>query len=360
MSKVRFGIIGCGMIANSHALSILDDERAELVAVSGSGSIGIGRAEAFAKKYNVPKVYSSYTELIKDKDIDVICICTPSGLHGEITIAAASGDKHVLCEKPLDIKSPIMTEMIRAAREHKIKLGCVFPNRTRSGLRKAKKLLESGRLGRMTIVECQYVGYRSKEYYASAGWRGTWALDGGGCLMNQGIHAIDTMCWLAGDVDSVIGDASTTLRNIEVEDNAAALLKFKNGAKGVIMGTTISNVPENAPEGDRIRIECELGTIMYVNGKTSLHSRIFSDDGKSSEVIKTELDDDEGGEVISSADKPENIDMESHSFIVKDMVSAILEDRDPYITGESARKCVDLVLAIYESSKYDKRVYINQ
>ena len=117
---------------------------------------------------------------------------------------------------------------------------------------------------------------------------------------------------------------------------------------------------ENAPEGDRIRVECEFGTIMYVNGKTTLHSRIYSDDGKASEVVKTELDDDISGQVVSSADKPENIDMESHTFIVKDMVSAILEDRDPYITGESARKCVDLVLAIYESSKDDKRIYINQ
>lgn len=357
MSKIRFGIVGCGMIANSHALSILNDERAELVAVCGGSSIG--RAEAFAQKYNVPKVYPDYIELLKDEAVDVICICTPSGLHGEITIAAAKAGKHVLCEKPLDINSAVMSEMIKAAREYKIKLGCVFPNRTRSGLRRAKEILDSGRLGRMTIVECQYVGYRSKEYYASAGWRGTWALDGGGCLMNQGIHAIDTMCWLAGSVESVIGDASTTLRNIEVEDNAAALLKFKNGAKGVIMGTTISNVPENAPEGDRIRIECEFGTIMYVNGKTSLHSRIFSDDGKTSEVIRTELDDDANSQVVSSADKPENIDMESHSFIVEDMVSAILEDREPYITGESARQCVDLVLAVYESSKNDKRVYIN-
>lgn len=357
MRKIHFGIIGCGMIANSHAISILNDERAELTAVCGGSDLK--KVEDFAKKYNVMNVYTDYKDLLKSKEIDAVCICTPSGLHGNIAIAAAKEGKHILCEKPLDIKSEVMTEMIKEARDNNVKLGCVFPNRTRSGLQKAKQMLDNKELGKMTIVECQYTGYRSDKYYASSEWRGTWALDGGGCLMNQGIHAIDTMCWLTGGVDSVYGVASAMLRKIEVEDTAMALLNFKNGAKGVVLGTTISNVPENAPEGDRLRIECELGTIIYANGKTFAHVRGKIAEGENEEVVKVELDENREGLVVSSADRPENIDMDSHSYIVKDMVSAVLEDREPYITGESARHCVDLVLGIYESSRTGKMVFIH-
>lgn len=354
MKKIRFGIIGCGIIANSHAKSILSDERAELAAVCENSNER--KLLDFAARYNVENICRDYRELVKRQDIDAVCICTPSGMHGECTIAAVKEGKHVLCEKPLDIHADTMTEMIRTAREHHVKLGCVFPNRTRDGLRKAKQILESGELGRMTIVECHYTGYRSPEYYASAGWRGTWALDGGGCLMNQGIHAIDAMCWLAGPVKSVYGVASTMLRKIEVEDSAMALLEYANGANGVLMGTTISNVPESAPEGDRIRIECENGTIVYAGGKASLHTRRTGADG-SVEFEKTDLDE-AGASTVSSGGKPENIDMESHSFIVKDMVSAILEDREPYITAESARICVDLVLGIYESSRTGRKILL--
>lgn len=354
MKKVRFGIIGCGMIAGSHATSISGDDRAELVAVCG-GSDAKKLAD-FAAKYHIGEVYSKYIDLVKSRDIDAVCICTPSGLHGECAVAAAKEGKHILCEKPLDIKADIMTEMINVAVDNHVRLGCVFPNRTRSGLIKAKQILETGELGRMTIVECHYTGYRSPEYYSSSGWKGKWALDGGGCLMNQGIHAIDLMCWLAGEVKSVYGTADTMLRKIEVEDTAMALLEFKSGAKGVVMGTTVSNVPENAPEGDKLRIECELGTIIYLNGKTTLYLRRQKADGKNEEVFSINLDEDTSAPVVSTGDKPENIDMDSHTYIVKDMISAILEDRDPYITGESARRCVDLVLGIYESSRTGRRI----
>lgn len=349
MKKVRFGIIGCGMIAKSHADSIKLDKRAELVAVCGGSNEE--KARSFAKLYNVDKVYMDYREMLKSSDIDAVCVCTPSGLHGVISTESAKAGKHVLCEKPLEIKKAAMDEMIETVRKHNVKLGVVFPNRTRSGLIKAKEILDSGELGQMTIVECQYRGYRSPQYYKSGAWRGTWELDGGGCLMNQGIHAIDTMCWLAGDVEYVQAITTALLRDIEVEDTAVALLEFMNGAKGVIMGTTISNVPETGPEGDLIRIECEKGSILYADGKAVLHKR------EGDQVIKIPLDEDDK-ESVSSANDPSNIDLGSHYFIVEDFILSVLEDRDPYITGGSARKCVDLVLAIYESSRQKSRVKV--
>lgn len=376
LEKVRFGIISTGMIAHFHAKSILDDGRAELVAVCGHSSME--KTRAFAEKYNVKKVYMDFKELSCDNTVDAVCVCSPSGLHGVHTIECLQNGKHVLCEKPLEIKSELMTEMINIANEKQLKLGCVFPNRTRTGLRRAKKIIDSGILGRMTIVECQYRGYRSPAYFTSSNWKGTKKYDGGGCLMNQGIHAIDTMCWLAGDVKSVYGTAKAILRDIEVEDTAMAILEFVNGAKGVLMGTTISNIPENAPEGDRLRIEFEKGTILYAEGKTNLYIRKsvsnFSVENKLPDIVsldsynfnKTDVDedvikialDDKQGPVVSSTTDPSNVDMESHFYIVSNFITAVLEDKDPYIPGESARKSVDVVLAVYRSSETGEKIDI--
>lgn len=376
LDKVRFGIISTGMIADFHAKSILADDRAELVAVCGHSNVE--KTKAFAEKYNVKKVYMDYMELAQDGEIDAVCVCSPSGVHGIHSIECLNNGKHVLCEKPLEIKSELMTEMINTAREKQLKLGCVFPNRTRTGLRRAKKIIDSGILGKMTIVECQYRGYRSPEYFTSSNWKGTKKYDGGGCLMNQGIHAIDTMCWLAGDVKSVYGIADAMLRDIEVEDTAMAVLEFVNGAKGVLMGTTISNVPENAPEGDRLRIEFEKGTIVYAEGKANLYIRKSElnssvenkllDIISSGEVNKTDIDEDitkialdnSQGPVVSSTSDPSNVDMESHFYIVSNFITAVLEDKEPYIPGESARKSVDLVLGVYKSSETGQKIEVGK
>lgn len=371
---IKFGIITTGMIAHFHAKSILKDPRAELVAVCGHKNRE--STEEFAKTYNVDKVYMDYKLMAADPDIDAVCVCSPSGMHGEHTIECFKGGKHVLCEKPLEIKSKLAADMIENSVRHNKKLGCVFPNRTGEGLIKAKRIIDSKILGKMLIVECQYRGFRPKEYFTSSKWKGTKALDGGGCLMNQGIHAIDTMCWLAGDVKGVYASVNTLLRDIEVEDEAMALLDFANGARGVLMGTTLSNVPLEAPEGDLLRIEFEKGTILYSEGITTLHIRLEELDPDKDEipedirdVISKNKDEEKDGvlkvflddmskEVIASSSDPANLDLGSHAFIVSDFITAIIEDREPYITGESAKKSVDLVLAIYESSKSGNKVYL--
>ena len=350
MKKVRFGIISTGLIADFHAKAILSDGRAELVAVCGHTNPE--RVKKFAKEYGIEKIYSNYKDLAADKEVDAICVCSPSGLHGIHSIECMKNGKHVLCEKPLDIDSDVMSKMIKVSKDYDRKLGCVFPNRTREGLKKAKEIIDSKELGKMTTVECQYRGYRSPEYFTSSNWKGTKKLDGGGCLMNQGIHAVDTMCWLAGDVESVYGVSGALLRDIEVEDTAVGILEFKNGAKGVLMGSTISSVPEEAPEGDRLRIEFENGAIVYANGKATLYKR----DGE--EVEKIPLDKDDGPSISSTTD-PANIDMDSHFFIVSNFITAVLEDVEPYIPGESARKSVDVVLALYESSETGKKIIID-
>ena len=343
MSKVKIAIIGCGMIAESHAKAIYADGRAEIVAAAYGTNEAKGRA--FAEKYNVPKIVGDYRELLCD-DIDMVCICTPSGLHAQCAVDFANAGMSILCEKPLDIKHNKMSEMIDAAEQNGVHLGCVFPNRTRAGIKKAKQLLDSGELGAMKIVECQYRGYRSPEYYSSSKWKGTRALDGGGCLMNQGIHAIDLMMYLTGDVKKTIAQTGALGRDIEVEDTAAALLAFKNGAQGVIMGTTLSYIPEHAPEGDRIRIECERGSILYVNGKTIYYKNRSETD---SDVEEIALDDAEVREI--SGTTPEDVDMAGHCEIVSNFISVVLGEAEVLVPARSARRGVDLVLAIYESAE---------
>lgn len=353
MKKIGVAIIGCGMIAGSHADALLADGRAEIRAAAYGTNIQKG--EAFAKKYNVPKIVGDYHELLDDPEIDMICLCTPSGIHGECAIDFARAGKHILCEKPLDIKGDVMTAMIDEAERANVKLGCVFPNRTIPGLNRAKKILESGELGAMKIVEFQYRGYRSHSYYTSSKWKGTRKYDGGGCLMNQGIHGIDAMLYLTGDVARVCAQVGALGRDIEVEDTASAIMQFANGAQGTLMGTTLSYMPESAPEGDRMRIECEKGSILYSEGKTYLY-RSLNDQEFDVEVTSL---DDENAQAVDSGATPENINMEGHTTIVSNFITAVIEDKPVLIPARSARRGVDLVLAIYESSEKGCWVDVN-
>jgi len=240
--KLGWGIVGCGVIAPWHAESVKQCPDAELVAVC---DVDEPKGKAFAGKYGVA-FCKDYKELVARDDVDVISVCTPSGLHGEVTIAAAEAGVHVLCEKPLEVTREKMDAMIRACREHGVKLGCIFQRRTHRASQMAKKAVEEGKLGKLVLADAYLKYYRSQKYYDSAGWRGTWALDGGGALMNQGVHGVDLLLWLVGEpVVSVYAKADHLVRNIEVEDTAVALLTFQSGAYGVIEGTPLRSTPES-------------------------------------------------------------------------------------------------------------------
>ena len=348
MKKIKVAIIGCGLIAESHAKTLIADGRAEIVAAAYGRNIQKGRA--FADKYNIPKIVGDYHELLND-EIDMICICTPSGMHAECAIDFANAGVSVLCEKPLDVTHEKMTAMIDACAKNGVKLGCVFPNRTRAGIERAKKLLDSGELGKMKIVECQYRGYRSHAYYNNSTWRNTKA-QGGGCFMNQGIHAIDLMMYLTGDVARVCAITGTLGRDIEAEDAGVSLLEFANGAQGVLMATTLSYIPEHGPEGDRIRIECERGSILYADGNTTYFKNNSEDDF---DVEEISLDEKVSHEIAGI--RPDDIDMVGHQKIVSNFISTLLGEAEVMIPPESARRGADLIDSIYESSA--KRCWVD-
>jgi UDP-N-acetyl-2-amino-2-deoxyglucuronate dehydrogenase len=340
--KVRFAIVGAGVIARCHAESIRQHPEAELVAVADNSMDKAGR---LSEGFTGTRLFTDYEEMLKMEEIDVVCVCTPSGTHADVTVASAQAGKHVLCEKPLEINADRMTAMIDACRDSGVKLGCVFQRRLMPAMLHARKALQDGKIGRPVLGNAYLKYYRSPEYYKSGGWRGTWKLDGGGALMNQGIHGIDLIQHLMGDVESVFAYTAALARDIEVEDTAVAALKYKNGAFGVIQGAT-SVYPG---QETRFELHGDQGTIE------------FGDDGikqwkfMNHEEPAPEFEDTLG---LASSSNSQQISIAGHYFYVDDMIKAIRDNREPHVNGEEARKSVDLILAIYESARSGKEVLL--
>jgi UDP-N-acetyl-2-amino-2-deoxyglucuronate dehydrogenase len=337
-----WGIVGCGVIAPTHMSAINATPDAELVAVC---DIVDEVAEKFAAENGGVPFYKHYQDMFERDDLDVVSICTPSGIHAEVGIAAAQAGKHILCEKPLDVTLDHMDALIEAADKAGVKLACVFQMRTYPNARRIREAIAEGQLGRMVLGDAYCKYYRSPEYYKSAGWRGTWELDGGGALMNQGVHGIDLLLWLMGSpVKAVTARADHLVREIEVEDTAVALLEYENGAFGVIEGAT-SVYPGYST---RTELHGELGTIILEDQAIKTWKIIG---------IEGDLAADQGPvEQQGTASDPKALTATGHTFQVQDLIAAIREDRDPYVTGRSARKAVELILAIYKSAKERKTV----
>ena len=271
-NKIKFAIVGAGIISSFHAEAIARHDQAELIAIC---DIELDKAKKLGDDFSVKKTYADYEEMFKEEEIDVVSVCVPSGLHAEVTIAAAKAGINVLCEKPLDILPDKMTEMINICREKKVKLGVVYQRRTLEAAIKTRAAIQEGKLGKLVLGDAYLKYYRSPEYYESAGWRGTWELDGGGALMNQGVHGVDLIQWMVGDVESVFAYAAPLVRDIEVEDTAVITLKYKNGAFGVIQSTT-SVYPG---QETRFEIHGEHGSIIFGDSGFKQWDFIGSDEG---------------------------------------------------------------------------------
>ena len=339
--NIRFGIIGVGNIAAFHARAIETVEGAELVAChSRSRDAG----EKFALE-NHCEYRSSLEELLQSDDCDAVAITTPSGTHAEIGIFAAQNGKHVLCEKPIDISVEKIDELIDACAAKGVLLGAIFQSRFGPGAQALKRAIEQNRFGKLTQCSAYIPWFRSAEYYASAGWRGTWQLDGGGALMNQGIHAIDLLLWLAGDVSEVSARIQTRLHPIEVEDNAVAWLQFKNGSLGTIQASTACYPGESK----RVEIKGESGSVTLIDDFPALwefESPHADDEG----VLQLR----ENAQIGGGASDPKAISVEGHRAQYEDFVAAIRENREPQISGSESRRAVQLIRAIYDSSAQNK------
>ncbi|MEN6314490.1 MAG: Gfo/Idh/MocA family oxidoreductase [Clostridiaceae bacterium] len=335
--KLGFGIIGCGMIANSHANAVRSLDKAELIGVT---DVNENARKAFAEKYKTQS-FASPEELLATPQIDVVCICTPSGLHAPLALMAANAGKNIVVEKPMAITLKDCDDIIKACEANKIKMAVISQLRFTDAMNKIKDAIGRNLLGRLVMGDVYMKYYRSPEYYGNGGWRGTLKMDGGGALMNQGIHGIDLLLYIMGPVKTVFGRAKTLVRNIEVEDTASALLEFENGALGVIQGTT--SIYPGTPR--RIEINGDKGSIILEEDtifKWDIEGQVCPSD-----III-------GHTSAGSSNNPAAIRPEGHIKQIGDLIDAIIHDRKPLVDQYEGRKPVELILAIYESSKTDK------
>ena len=340
MKNWNFGIIGTGMIADIHAQSIQSLENANLAGVCSSDPV---KANEFAKKYNC-KAFANYAEMLGSDEIDIVTIATPSGNHMEPAVEAARQGKHVLCEKPLEISLERIDKMIAAHEKAGTYLGGIFNYRYNDSVALLKKAIDKGRFGRMSYVSVHVPWWRSDEYYKSK-WRGTWALDGGGALMNQSIHMIDLLQYLAGPIDSLQAYIATIGHAIEVEDTATAIVRFKNQALGGIYGSTAS-FPGMFR---RIEITGTKGTVILVDN--AIKTWQFADQTEVDSQILNRFKEINGGGGVSD---PSAISFQSHQKNISAFIESI-ESGTPFeIDGNEARKAVEIVLAIYVSAKEGK------
>jgi predicted dehydrogenase len=286
--------------------------------------------------------------LLKDDDVDVVNILVPTGLHAEFTIAASHAGKHVLVEKPLEVNLERSDEMIRVCRDNGTKLGVIFQMRFGSVAKKLKETVESGALGKIILADAIDKESRTPAYYESGAWRGTKALEGGGCLMTQSIHIIDLLQYVVGPVRSVIGRVATQYHEIEVEDTATALVSFANGTMGVIESTTSIHPAMRS----RLEIHGENGTII---ANAQYDQFLFWNIDGECEGVELEPNVE-----LGDIDDPWSFPQTRHRIQIQDMVDAIREGRDPVLTGEDARVSLAINMAIYESSRTGKEVFLEQ
>ncbi len=348
MSKVGFGIIGCGNIGPIHAESLQHVPDAKLVAIS---DIVEESAKKLAGKYNAI-AYTDYKEMLKRDDIDAVCLCVPSGLRAEIAEVCAAAGKHILSEKPLEVSTERIDRIINATDKAGVKLGCIFQSRFSEGAQRIKEALDQGRFGTLALGNAYIKWYRSPEYYASGAWRGTRKLDGGGALMNQGIHQIDLLQWFMGPVKSVSAKTTRVVhKGLEVEDLAVAILEFENGALGTIEGSTATwpghpaKVEIHGSEGGA---QLEDGAIKYWR---------FQEAQDIDTTIEAAMNAE--SELGSGAADPlASLKIEGHRRQIEDFTQAILNDCPPTIDGREGRNAVQLIEAIYESAETGKTILL--
>jgi UDP-N-acetyl-2-amino-2-deoxyglucuronate dehydrogenase len=330
------GLVGAGNISETHARAAAALPGVTIAAVHGTN---LQKTRRLAQQY-LATAYDDFSAFLAHRPMSFVILGSPSGLHAEQGIAAAAHELHVLTEKPIDISIAKADALIAAARRHNVKVATIFQDRTKPHIRQLKSWLDQGLVGRPLFVDAHLRWYRPPEYYSRSRWRGTLALDGGGALINQGIHTIDLLLWLLGDVVRVQARTATLLHNIEVEDTAAALLEFQNGALATFYTTTA------AYPGflRRIEISGTEGSVILEN------DRILSANFRNApETPAAALDAPDQNASASSAAVA---DVRAHQAVIQDFLDAIAHDRQPLCDGCEARRSLDLVESIYSAAKF--------
>ena len=347
MKTYGFGIVGCGMISDFHSAAIADIKNGKLVAVSSRKA---ENSQRLVDRYSI-QAYSDYNEMLNRDDIDIVCVCTPSGAHMEPAVAAAEAGKHVIIEKPLEITLERCDAIIESCEKANVRLCAIFNSRFSDASQLVKDTVSSGRLGQLTLGDAYVKWYRSQDYYDSGDWRGTMELDGGGALMNQSIHAIDFLQYVMGPVESIQAFTDTLAhKRIDVEDVAVAALRFKNGALGVVEGTT-AVYPGSLK---KFEFSGTKGTIVLE--EEDIITWEFEEEEPEDAEIKQQFTEKKSGG--GGASDPRAINHDNHRRQMINLIQSIENNIPHLVDGREGRKAVEIILAIYQSSKAGKTVHL--
>jgi UDP-N-acetyl-2-amino-2-deoxyglucuronate dehydrogenase len=339
------GIVGTGVIAETHAAAIAAVPGARLVAVT---DVAPERAARFAGGHGCAAEPGLDALLARD-DIDVVSVCVPSGLHAEVGIQAATAGKHLVVEKPIDVSLAAADRLIEAADAAGVAMTVISQHRFDTGLVELRGLIDDGALGRLVLGEASTKWYRSQGYYDSGAWRGTWALDGGS-LMNQGIHYVDLLRWTMGPVTEVSAVCATQGHQVEVEDTALAVVRFSSGAVGTIASST-AVFPGFA---QRLEVSGTGGTVVVEDGE--IVYRALTSGSPGPRLPGTQLARPTAGP--GAAANAAALDVASHAAQIADLLTAVEQGREPSVTGRSGRDALEVVCAVYESAREGRPVVL--
>lgn len=340
---MKYALIGCGRIAVNHIKAVVENN-IDMVAAC---DIKLEKIDQLVEKtkYNKDfKKYSDYKKMIGENlDLDFVSIATESGIHAEIALYCIENGINVIIEKPMAMSMEDANKIINLSKEKNVKVSVCHQNRFNIAVHKTRQAMDEGRFGRLSHGSIHVRWNRNKNYYDQAPWRGKWESDGG-CLMNQCIHGIDLLRWMLGEeVEEVYGVTKQQFHDyLECEDIGMAVLKFKNGAVATVEGT-VNVYPQNLEE--TLYLFGEDGTVK-IGGKSTNNIDVWN--------FKDEDVDDQNN--IGLKEETENVYGNGHTSLFKDMIEAIQEDRDPYITAVDGKNALEIVLAIYKSSFTGKSV----
>lgn len=336
-NSVRVGVVGCGRISGKHFEAIQEIDGFDL---AGACDILLDRAEAAAEKYGT-QAFQRVEDMLAEADVDVVAIATPSGLHPEHGILAAEAGKHVITEKPMAITLASADRLVRACDRAGVQLFVVKQNRLNPSVALLKRAVDAGRFGRIFVANATVRWTRPQDYYDMAKWRGTWEFDGG-AFMNQASHYVDLIQWLVGSVESVVAQTATLARDIEAEDTGAAVLRFRNGAIGVIEVTMLT-YPKNY-EGSI--------TLLGENGTAAIGGRSLN---KIEHWEFADYHDDDRLVEAANTDPPSVYGF-GHLPYYREVLAVLRGETEAGTDGRGGRKSLELVRAIYESAKTGRQV----
>ena len=341
--SLKYAIIGCGRISPNHIAAAVEN-KLDIVALCDTD---ISKTDSLIKQFSLSKStnrYLDYNEMIQIEKPDLVAICTESGKHGAIALDCIESGVHLIIEKPIALSLDEADQIILNAKMKGLVVSACHQNRFNKSIQKIREAMESKRFGRLLYGTAHIRWNRGQQYYDQAPWRGTWAQDGG-ALMNQCIHNIDLLRWMmGGEISEVIGMTDNLTHNyIEAEDLGIALIRFKNGSYGIVEGTT-TIFPRNLEE--TLYIFGEEGTVKAGGKSVNLIEEwLFKDNIDNSEVIKK-----------TYCENPPNIYGFGHTPLYQDVIEAIENNRQPYVSAKDGRDALELVLAIYESETNGKVV----